>query len=114
MKQCQTDAGAGTSACGYYPWLQGTSMASPHATGVAALAVERSRHSRAGSGFGMNPDAVPGCWRFGDRPHLPGGRRAGATWPRVATPPSPPTCMGNASRNGFYGEGIVNAWGVVR
>ncbi len=23
-------------------------------------------------------------------------------------------CKGGAARNGFYGEGIVNAWGVVR
>ncbi len=36
----------GTSACGYYAWLQGTSMASPHATGVAALAV--SAHGKQG------------------------------------------------------------------
>src|SRR6185295_5090440 len=35
MKDCD-----GTT-CGYYAYLQGTSMASPHATGVAALAVSR-------------------------------------------------------------------------
>jgi subtilisin family serine protease len=32
------------STCGYYQYLQGTSMAAPHATGVAALIV--SAHGR--------------------------------------------------------------------
>ena len=35
MKDCDG------STCGYYAYLQGTSMASPHVTGVAALAVSR-------------------------------------------------------------------------
>ena len=32
---------APTGECGYYAYLQGTSMASPHATGVAALIVSQ-------------------------------------------------------------------------
>ena len=113
IKQCQATPAPGTSACGYYAWLQGTSMASPHATGVAALAV--GAHGKQGrSGFGMTPDAVaPAAGRR--RPTTPARPAGCRTTPtRVATPASPPTCEGSAARNGFYGEGIVNAWGVVR
>ena len=42
-------------ACGYYAPLQGTSMASPHATGVAALAVSR---------FGVKDPAHKGTLRL--------------------------------------------------
>lgn len=44
--------------CGYYQWLQGTSMASPHASGVAALAV--SRHgSLEGAARGLGWAGLP-------------------------------------------------------
>ena len=99
--------------CGYYQFLQGTSMASPHVTGVAALAI--GRHGRkTRTGFGMNPDSVRTLLlrTAMNRPcpvpptvdYLDEGRDASFT----------ATCVGTTARNGFYGEGIANAWGVVR
>ena len=52
QKDCSGDT------CGYYQWLQGTSMASPHAAGVAALIVSRFGKNMPHQGFGMAPDAV--------------------------------------------------------
>ncbi len=112
LKDCNA-----SGACGYYQWLQGTSMASPHAVGVAALAV--SRHgvtdtAGAGRGFTLAPDTVAGllqstatdhaCPTGGVQSYLQEGRSAEFT----------ATCVGDPSFNGFYGAGIVNALGVVR
>jgi subtilisin family serine protease len=109
MKACKADG-----TCGYYQWLQGTSMASPHAAGVAALAIGVHGHKVGNSGWGMNPDAVTRLMMRTATDHacpvpptvdyLDEGRDASFT----------ATCVGPASRNGFYGDGIVSAWGVVR
>jgi lantibiotic leader peptide-processing serine protease len=100
--------------CGYYTYLQGTSMASPHAAGVGALIVSR----------------------YG----LPDFRRGGKTLPadiveqilyRTADEHACPTprlqsyaqegrsaefdalCEGGTNFNGFYGYGIVDAYAAV-
>src|SRR5699024_6041888 len=46
----------GQEECGYYEYYQGTSMASPHATGVSALIVSRYGHQRGWRGFGLDAD----------------------------------------------------------
>jgi lantibiotic leader peptide-processing serine protease len=113
MKQCQRHPARGTTACGYYQWLQGTSMATPHATGVAALAI--SAHGRqTRSGFGMAPDAVRAVMMRSATDHA---CPAGGTQSYVDVGRSDEftaECVGTVDRNGFYGDGIVNAWGVVR
>lgn len=101
------------STCGYYRYLTGTSMASPHAAGVAALIVSRYGKAdprRAGQ-LTMDPLQV-------ERVLM-----------RTATPmdcPSPArvdyvargdeytaTCRQDGSRTSFYGAGLVNALAAV-
>ncbi|WP_432483848.1 S8 family serine peptidase [Kineococcus esterisolvens] len=105
----------GTSA--YYRYLQGTSMAAPHAAGVAALIV---------SEYGENDPAHPGTLTLD--PSLTEAlllgtaedvacpvpaeftyRRVTAAGETVTTA----TCAGPADVNGFYGQGVVNAVDAV-
>jgi subtilisin family serine protease len=106
IKDCRGDV------CGYYQYLQGTSMAGPHAVGVAALIIsEYGRNGR--GGFGMDP------------------RRVERILTRSATETACPTpnpfsyepvgrpveytafCEGDEEFNGFYGHGIVNALNAI-
>jgi lantibiotic leader peptide-processing serine protease len=84
-----------------YALAQGTSMASPHAAGVAALAI--SAHGK------MPPGAVQALInRTADpMPCPPNPFDPGGTGAWLAT------CVGGNGYNGFYGHGQVNALSAV-
>jgi len=113
MKDCP----AGTTTyqqCGYYRYLQGTSMASPHVTGVAALIVSQygTRDGRRG-GLTLQP-------RKTERILVGSAAEHACPTPALQTYTDEgrsvefnALCEGTSEFNGFYGSGIVDAYTAV-
>jgi len=85
------------SGGGRYVWISGTSMASPHAAGVAALI--RQMHP------GMPQGAVAALLRLSASPLA-----CPANWPAT----DPRLCTGGMGQTSFFGAGMVNAQAAVK
>ena len=99
-----------TGVCAVYAWFQGTSMASPHAAGVAALIVSEYGREKYGA-FGAKPSFVQSKLQSTATDHA-------CPDPRLFVYPDAPGafdayCDGGPSFSGFYGHGIVNALAAV-
>ena len=85
------------SGGGRYVWISGTSMASPHVAGVAALI--RQHHPN------LSPGAVAALIRSSASPLA-----CPAVWPTT----DPRVCTGGTGHTSFYGAGLVNAAAASR
>jgi subtilisin family serine protease len=99
----EKDCGGG--ACVYWAYFEGTSMATPHVTGVAALIASRYGHLAPGritARIKRTADPLacpPNPYLWPDFPQFSNGQ--------------PQTCQGGAGYNSFYGHGLLNALAAV-
>jgi subtilisin family serine protease len=94
-----------SKVCAYYQYISGTSMASPHASGVAALIVSEYGR-RDGAGLTLSPADVR---------RILEGTAAGRACPDPMTAlfTYGGACRGDTTFNTFYGHGSVDALAAV-
>jgi subtilisin family serine protease len=95
--------------CALYQWLQGTSMAAPHAVGVAAIIIaEKGTRDPRNGGVTADPDKVERILRK-TATDTPCPAQEPFVYPFDTAGTYTATCEGTPAFNGFYGDGIVNA-----
>jgi subtilisin family serine protease len=109
VRDCQGET------CAYYQYLQGTSMAAPHAAGVAALIV--SRHGKPDArrgGLTLEPRVTERILRD-SATHRPCPAPPVLDYTSVGRPASyRARCVARPGRNSIWGHGIVDALAAVR
>lgn len=111
VRDCKGDV------CAYYQYLQGTSMAAPHAVGVAALIVSQFGRPKGSGQLGLPPVLTGAKLLLSANRHAcPTPRTFHYTLvtPANATVEFEATCDGPVQKNGFYGTGIVDALRAVK
>jgi subtilisin family serine protease len=97
-----------------YCYLQGTSMASPHVAGVAALVISRYGTASNAKNGKMRPGAVQAVvQQTADPQPCPDSLPAGYNTIQPSPSGAPQTCQGGIGHNSWYGNGQVNALSAV-
>ncbi|MHA3702891.1 S8 family peptidase [Jatrophihabitans sp. YIM 134969] len=101
------------SVCAYYQYLQGTSMAAPHAVGVAALVVSHyGTKDRVHGGLTLPPattESIMASTATKTACPSPRAYRYTLVTTTGAVVTYDATCAGPTTKNGFYGRGEINA-----
>ena len=111
----QEPTGDPTYPTAFYCWVQGTSMASPHVAGLAALVISRFGDSKSPQNGHMRPEQVAALIQQTADPTpcpTPEQLLLYAPFPSIANG-APETCQGGDGSNSWFGKGIVNALSAV-
>jgi len=113
-----------TAGAAKYCYLQGTSMASPHAAGVAALIISRYGNLKSPQNGKMSPGAVEAHMQQTADPQpcptelplkgAPGTSLQNTPYAAITRPnDEPQECQGGPGHNSWYGAGQINALSAV-